>query len=190
MVLAIWPAYVPPSMPKSVDAPAYTTPYLALMQEAIEHFGLSEDRQEKKDSLFEWFVTQEVDGEPVSKNLADAMATLIRLPCSQRGGAKREDGPDLRRAADAGGSAPRRRPSSAARLDAGGSSRVPPDASGFLRAPFRPGPRTDSNGCLALGSPRHARRREARAGTAVIVRVVTHTSPSARTRDPGTGGNR
>ena len=98
MVLAIWPAYVPPSMPKSVDAPAYTTPYLALMQEAIEHFGLSEERQEKKDSLFEWFLTQEVDGEPVSRNLADAMATLIRLPCSQRGGAKRVDGPDLRKA--------------------------------------------------------------------------------------------
>jgi hypothetical protein len=48
MVRAIWPAYVPPSMPKSVDAPAYTTPYLALMQEAIEHFSLSEARQEKK----------------------------------------------------------------------------------------------------------------------------------------------
>ncbi len=30
-----------------------------------------------------------VEGEPVSQNLADAMATLIRLPSSQRGGAKR-----------------------------------------------------------------------------------------------------
>ena len=98
MVLAIWPAYVPPSMPKSVDAPAYTTPYLALMQEAIEHFGLSEARQEKKDSLYEWFRTREVDGEPVSGNLCDAMATLIRLPGAQRGGAKRQTGPDLRKA--------------------------------------------------------------------------------------------
>jgi hypothetical protein len=98
MVLAIWPAYAPPAMPKSVDAPAYTTPYLALMQEAIAQFGMSEDRQEKKDSLFEWFLTQEVDGEPISKNLADAMSTLIRLPSSQRGGAKRGYGPDLRRA--------------------------------------------------------------------------------------------
>jgi hypothetical protein len=96
MVLAIWPAYVPPSMPKSVDAPAYTTPYLALMQEAIEHFGLSETRQEKKDSLYEWFRTREVDGELVSGNLCDAMATLIRLPGAQRGGARRVKGPDLR----------------------------------------------------------------------------------------------
>ena len=68
------------------------------MQEAIAHFGMSEERQEKKDSLFEWFLTQQVEGEPISKNLADAMATLIRLPSSQRGGAKRVDGPDLRKA--------------------------------------------------------------------------------------------
>ena len=79
MVRAIWPAYVPPSMPTSVDAPAYTTPYLALMQEAIEHFSLSEARQEKKDSLFEWFRNQEVDGAPVSNNLADAMSMWDRL---------------------------------------------------------------------------------------------------------------
>jgi hypothetical protein len=43
-------------------------------------------------------LTQEVEGEPISKNLADAMATLIRLPSSQRGGAKRVEGPDLRKA--------------------------------------------------------------------------------------------
>ena len=97
MVLAIWRAYVPPAMPKSVDASAYTTPYLALMQEAIEHFSLSEARQEKKDSLYEWFRAQEVDGELVSGNLCDAMATLIRLPGAQRGGARRQTGPDLRK---------------------------------------------------------------------------------------------
>jgi hypothetical protein len=97
MVLAIWPACVPPSMPKSVDAPTYTTPYLELMQEAIEHFSLSEARQEKKDCLYEWFRTQEVDGELVSGNLCDAMATLIRLPGAQRGGARRQTGPDLRK---------------------------------------------------------------------------------------------
>jgi len=68
------------------------------MQEAIEHFGLSDERQEKKDSLYEWFLDKEVDGEGVSKNLADAMATLIRLPISQRGGSKRVEGPDLRQA--------------------------------------------------------------------------------------------
>jgi hypothetical protein len=98
MVLAIWPAYVPPSTPRSVDAPPYTTPYLALMQEAIERFGLSEERQKKKESLFEWFVSKHVDGKTVSNNLADAMATLIRLPRSQHGGSKRVEGPDLRQA--------------------------------------------------------------------------------------------
>jgi hypothetical protein len=97
-VLAIWPTYVPPSTSQSVDAPPYTTPYLALMQQAIEQFGLSEDWQEKKESLYEWFRTQEVDGTLVSNNLADAMSTLIRLPGAQRGGAKRMIGPDLRQA--------------------------------------------------------------------------------------------
>jgi hypothetical protein len=81
-----------------VDAPPYTTPYLALMQEAIERFGLCEERQEKKESLFEWFVSKHVDGKPVSNNLADAMSTLIRLPRSQHGGSKRVEGPDLRQA--------------------------------------------------------------------------------------------
>jgi hypothetical protein len=98
MVLAIWPTYVPPSTPRSVDAPPYTTPYLALMHEAIERFGLCEERQEKKECLFEWFVSKHVDGKRVSNNLADAMATLIRLPRSQHGGSKRVEGPDLRQA--------------------------------------------------------------------------------------------
>jgi hypothetical protein len=96
-VLAIWPAYVPP-MPASADATPYTTPYLALMQEAIAHFSLSETCQEKKDRLYEWFLEKQVEGEPVSMKLADAMATLIRMPSSQRGGAKRMEGPDLRKA--------------------------------------------------------------------------------------------
>ena len=57
---------------------------------------MSEGRQEKKDSLYEWFLAQKVDGERVSQNLADAMATLIRLPSAQRGGSKRVSGPELR----------------------------------------------------------------------------------------------
>ena len=72
--------------------------WLAICQAANAWDGRVAGRQEKKDSLFEWFLTQEVEGEPISKNLTDAMATLIRLPSSQRGGAKRMDGPDLRRA--------------------------------------------------------------------------------------------
>ena len=99
MVKAIWPDWpegdAEPASPQ-LDAPSYSTPYLALMQEAIRHFGLTALHQEKKEVLSDWFRTQRVEGEPVSKNLADAMATLIRLPSAQRGGAKRMLGPDLR----------------------------------------------------------------------------------------------
>jgi len=98
LVKTIWPDYVPETARPAVDtadAP-YTTPYLDLMQRAIAHFGISAGNQEKKECLLDWFLGQEIDGEPVSKNLADAMATLIRLPAAQRGGAKRVLGPDLR----------------------------------------------------------------------------------------------
>ena len=99
MVKAIWPDWpegdAEPAVPQ-LDAPSYTTPYLELMQEAIRHFGLTALHQEKKEVLSDWFRTQRIEGEPVSKNLADAMATLIRLPSAQRGGAKRVLGPDLR----------------------------------------------------------------------------------------------
>ena len=43
------------------------------------------------------FLEQQIEGEPVSNNLADAMATLVRIPSAQRGGAKRVTGPDMRR---------------------------------------------------------------------------------------------
>jgi hypothetical protein len=86
-----------------VDRPAagadkvpYTTPYLELMQAAIAKFGITAEDQGKKDCLVDWFLEQEIEGEPVSNKLADAMATLIRLPSAQRGGAKRVMGPDLR----------------------------------------------------------------------------------------------
>lgn len=99
MVRAIWPDWPEGDEERAdprLDAPSYTTPYLELMQDAIRHFGLTAMHQEKKEVLSDWFRTQRIDGEPVSKNLADAMATLIRLPSAQRGGAKRVLGPDLR----------------------------------------------------------------------------------------------
>ncbi|MBW6496352.1 MAG: hypothetical protein K0B16_17715, partial [Burkholderiaceae bacterium] len=98
MVRAIWPDFVPPAMPASMAKTTYTTPYLELMQAAIARFGISAGSQEKKESLSDWFFEQQVEGEPVSRNLADAMATLVRLPSAQRGGAKRVIGPDLRQA--------------------------------------------------------------------------------------------
>jgi len=68
----------------------------ALMQAAIAKFGITPEDQGKKDCLVDWFLEQQIEGEPVSNKLADAMATLVRLPSAQRGGAKRVLGPDLR----------------------------------------------------------------------------------------------
>lgn len=98
MVLAVWPPYREPAPIAPTDPSAYTTPYLELMRAAIAQFGISRTNQEKKEMLADWFLRQEIDGEPVSGNLADAMATLIRLPSSQRGGSKRIGGPEFSRA--------------------------------------------------------------------------------------------
>lgn len=92
VVRAIWPE------PGAAAPGAYTTPYLDLMQAAIAHFRLTDADQAKKDVIVDWLLTQTIEGEPISQNLADAMATLIRLPSSQRGGARRPLGPEFSRA--------------------------------------------------------------------------------------------
>jgi hypothetical protein len=105
MVKAIWPDWPPCDVPASAlepDSPAYTTPYLKLMTAAITRFGLTAENQSKKENLSDWFLEQSIEGERISRNLANAMATLIRQPAAQRGGAKRVLGPDLRRAELAG----------------------------------------------------------------------------------------
>jgi hypothetical protein len=99
MVKAIWPDHAPVDIAQpATDAhdPPYTTPYLDLMQAAISRFGLTTAYQSKKENLSDWFQDRRVEGMPISRNLANAMATLIRLPSAQRGGAKRVQGPDLR----------------------------------------------------------------------------------------------
>jgi hypothetical protein len=100
LVKAIWPDYIPEPVRAANGAAdeKYTTPYLDLMQAAIAQFGITPRNQGKKDCLMDWFLEQQIEGEPVSNKLADAMATLIRLPSAQRGGAKRSFGPDLRQA--------------------------------------------------------------------------------------------
>jgi hypothetical protein len=45
--------------------------------------------QLKKEALVAWFMDQDVESEPLSENLAKAMATIVRLPSSQLGGSKR-----------------------------------------------------------------------------------------------------
>jgi hypothetical protein len=86
MMRAVWPKAERSPAPQDAD---YSTPYLDLLHAAIAEFAISEERQPKKDNLVEWFRAQKVEGEPLSENLASAMATLVRLPSSQRGGAKR-----------------------------------------------------------------------------------------------------
>jgi len=93
---AIWPQVLP-VCPKHADAgpdsASYSTPYLDLMLAAIKLFELSANKQEKKEVLADWFVGKMADEIPVSRNLADSMATLVRLPEAQRGGAKRTTAP-------------------------------------------------------------------------------------------------
>jgi hypothetical protein len=97
LVKTIWRDFPEPVRPAQGAADAiYTTPYLDVMQAAIAHFGISAGNQGKKECLTDWFLDQQIEGEAVSNKLADAMATLIRLPSAQRGGAKRVLGPDLR----------------------------------------------------------------------------------------------
>lgn len=86
MVRAIW---AEPTISPAQQNDDYTTPYLDLLRAAIAEFAITEERQPKKDNLVDWFRGQKVDGESLSENLASAMATLVRLPASQRGGAKR-----------------------------------------------------------------------------------------------------
>lgn len=97
MVKSIWPDW--PECTSAETRPTngefYTTPYFELMKEAIGYFGLSVQNQEKKEVLSDWFREQTVEGEQISRNLANSMATLVRLPSAQRGGAKRVQGPDL-----------------------------------------------------------------------------------------------
>lgn len=98
LVKAIWPDYVPEvarPAPGNAEVP-YITPYLELMQAAIAMFRITAETQSKKECLVDWFLEQQIEGEPVSNKPADAMATLIRLPSAQRGGAKRVLGPDQR----------------------------------------------------------------------------------------------
>ena len=92
MVLAIWPVIEVPKPSPAADPATgepYRTPYMDLLDQGIAANRISMRDQGKKELLSDWFRAQTVDGEPVSQNLADAMATLIRMPASQRGGAKR-----------------------------------------------------------------------------------------------------
>lgn len=68
----------------------YTTPYLEMMREVIRELEISRENQGKKEAIAAVFKKKLADHKatPSSQKLADAMATLVRLPESQQGRAK------------------------------------------------------------------------------------------------------
>ncbi len=64
----------------------YSTPYIDLMWQAIDHFKISGENQPIKDTLVEWFRSQEIAGQKVSRATAEYLASFVRLPESRLGG--------------------------------------------------------------------------------------------------------
>jgi hypothetical protein len=73
---------------KENDAVTYTTPFLELMLAAIADLNISKTNQLKKEEIVTWFLNQKIDGVKVSKNMAESMASFIRLSESRLGGNK------------------------------------------------------------------------------------------------------
>lgn len=70
----------------------YTTPYLEMMLEVIRELKITRENQGKKEAIAALF-EEKLAGHkttPLSQKLADAMATLVRLPESQQGRARRK----------------------------------------------------------------------------------------------------
>ncbi len=71
--------------------PEYTTPYMQLMFDAIQHFNITKDNQPEVKNLKSYFETElrEIKEDPnrgSPSNKAKVMATLLRLPEKQKGG--------------------------------------------------------------------------------------------------------
>lgn len=77
----------PPFITKiTEEVNGYTTPYMEIMLETIREEGLSTENQSKKDVLTNIIATKMAQrGLSKSEKLATAMATLIRMPESQKG---------------------------------------------------------------------------------------------------------
>jgi len=75
-----------------VISSAYTTPYLEMMREVIRELDILRENQGKKEAIVALLAKKLADHKltPPSQKLADAMATLVRLPESQQGRAKRK----------------------------------------------------------------------------------------------------
>lgn len=69
---------------------SYTTPFIKLMQEAIEHFQITEKKQVGTKVLIPWFEERlRALGEDAPNNKAKMMATFVRSPEAQKGGNKK-----------------------------------------------------------------------------------------------------
>lgn len=69
--------------------PFAPTPYLNLLNRTVERFWCSgSPPTDKKETIVQWLVEQDVGGEPLSRNLAETMATIIR-PLEARAGGNR-----------------------------------------------------------------------------------------------------
>jgi len=88
LILGIWS----PEKPPPEGAIIYRSPYMDLMLRAVDELELSESNQPIKRNLTEWFRAQQVGGREIPGYLAEAMATLVRLPESQRGGNRKWTG--------------------------------------------------------------------------------------------------
>ncbi|MEA2963944.1 MAG: hypothetical protein QOI46_4042 [Alphaproteobacteria bacterium] len=64
----------------------YSTPYIDLMWEAIDHFEISDENQPIKETLVEWFLSQDIAGQKVSRATAEYLGSFVRLPTSRSGG--------------------------------------------------------------------------------------------------------
>jgi hypothetical protein len=64
----------------------YSTPYIDLMWQAINHFKISDENQPIKETLVEWFLSQKIAGQKISRATAEYLASFIRLPTSRLGG--------------------------------------------------------------------------------------------------------
>jgi hypothetical protein len=64
----------------------YSTPYIDLMWQAIDHFEISRENQPIKENLVEWLLTQKIAGQNISRSTAEYLASFVRLPESRAGG--------------------------------------------------------------------------------------------------------
>jgi hypothetical protein len=64
----------------------YSTPYIELMWQAIDHFEISRENQPIKENLVEWFLAQQIAGQNISRSTAEYLASFVRLPESRTGG--------------------------------------------------------------------------------------------------------